>query len=98
DRDAGGRPGPLGRHRRFIVRTRARRGAPVVSAGDPAGTRRRLVAAGPTLRAGAELTMWSEEDSATYRALAPVAVPRRDEMIAALIAAAPFGVDDAIKI
>jgi tRNA (cmo5U34)-methyltransferase len=42
--------------------------------------------------------MWSEEDSATYRALAPVAVPRREEMIAALIAAAPFGVDHAIKI
>jgi tRNA (cmo5U34)-methyltransferase len=42
--------------------------------------------------------MWSEEDSATYRALAPIAVPRREEMIAALIAAAPFGVDNAIKI
>jgi len=42
--------------------------------------------------------MWTEEDSATYRELAPVAVPRREEMMAALIAAAPFGVDHAIKI
>jgi tRNA (cmo5U34)-methyltransferase len=42
--------------------------------------------------------MWSEDDSATYRAIAPVAVPRRQEMIEALVGAAPFGVDEPIKI
>ena len=41
---------------------------------------------------------WSEEDSAIYRAIAEVAVPRRDEMMAALLAAAPFAPDEPIKI
>jgi len=41
---------------------------------------------------------WTEEDSATYLAIAPVAVPRRDEMIGALVAAAPFGADQPLKI
>ena len=41
---------------------------------------------------------WSEEDSAIYRAIAAVAVPRRDEMMAALVAAAPFAPDEPIKI
>ena len=41
---------------------------------------------------------WSEEDSAIYRAIAAVAVPRRDEMTAALVAAAPFAPDEPIKI
>lgn len=44
------------------------------------------------------MTMWTEDDSATYRAIAPVAVPRRQEMVDALLAAAPFGVDDSVKI
>ena len=44
------------------------------------------------------MTAWSEEDSATYRAIAAVAVPRRDEMRAALVAAAPFAPDEPIKI
>jgi tRNA (cmo5U34)-methyltransferase len=42
--------------------------------------------------------MWSEDDSATYRAIAPVAVPRRREMIDTLVAAAPFAPGDAIAI
>ena len=42
--------------------------------------------------------MWSEDDSATYRTIAPVAVPRRREMTDALAAAAPFAPDDAPKI
>ena len=41
---------------------------------------------------------WSEADSAIYRAIAAVAVPRRDEMMAALVAAAPFAPDEPIKI
>jgi tRNA (cmo5U34)-methyltransferase len=44
------------------------------------------------------MTIWSEDDSATYRALAPVAVPRRQEMIASLVAAAPFAEGDSVKI
>jgi trans-aconitate methyltransferase len=41
---------------------------------------------------------WTEADSATYRAIASIAVPRRDEMTATLIAAVPFAADDAIAI
>jgi SAM-dependent methyltransferase len=44
------------------------------------------------------MTSWTEEDSATYRAIAPIAVPRRDEMIAAVVSAAPFAVDQPISI
>ena len=44
------------------------------------------------------MTAWSEEDSAIYRAIAAVAVPRRDEMMAALVAASPFAPDEPIKI
>jgi tRNA (cmo5U34)-methyltransferase len=41
---------------------------------------------------------WSEDDSATYRAIAQVAVPRRQEMIEALLAAVPFSIDEPMKI
>jgi SAM-dependent methyltransferase len=41
---------------------------------------------------------WTEEDSATYRAIAAVAVPRRDEMMDAIVSAAPFAVDEPINI
>jgi tRNA (cmo5U34)-methyltransferase len=44
------------------------------------------------------MTAWNEDDSAIYRAIAAVAVPRRGEMIAALVAAAPFGAQEPIKI
>jgi len=44
------------------------------------------------------MTTWNEDDSAIYRAITPVAVPRRDEMMAALAAAVPFAVDEPIKI
>jgi len=44
------------------------------------------------------VTAWSEEGSATYLAIAPVAVPRRDDMIAALVATAPFDADRPITI
>ena len=44
------------------------------------------------------MTPWTEADSAAFRAIAPVAVPRRQEMIDALAAAAPFARDAAIRI
>ncbi len=44
------------------------------------------------------MTSWTEEDSATFRAIAPIAVPRRHDMIAALVSAAPFAVDQPIRI
>src|SRR5437867_2523366 len=54
---------------------------------------------GATIRARADDMMsWTEEDSAIYLAIAPVAVPRRDKMIAALVAAAPFDADRSLKI
>lgn len=44
------------------------------------------------------MTTWNEDDSAVYRAIAAVAVPRRSEMTTALVVAAPFAADDPIKI
>jgi tRNA (cmo5U34)-methyltransferase len=44
------------------------------------------------------MTSWTEEDSSAYRAIAPIAVPRRDDMIAAVVSAAPFAVDRPISI
>jgi len=44
------------------------------------------------------MTTWSEEDSATYRAIAQVAVPRRREMVETLVAAAPFPTGEPLKI
>ena len=44
------------------------------------------------------MTSWTEDDSATYRAIAPIAVPRRDDMIATLVSAAPFAADQPIRI
>jgi tRNA (cmo5U34)-methyltransferase len=44
------------------------------------------------------MTGWTEDDAATFRAIAPVAVPRRDDINAVLLAAAPFDRDAAIKI
>jgi len=44
------------------------------------------------------MTMWTEDDSAIFRAIAPVAVPRRDDMNAVPLAAAPFERDAAIKV
>lgn len=44
------------------------------------------------------MSTWSEADSDTYRAIAAVAVPRREEMTAALIAAAPFQPDEPVRI
>lgn len=44
------------------------------------------------------MTTWSEDDSAAYRALATVAVPRRQEMVELLMAAAPFAEGDSLKI
>ena len=41
---------------------------------------------------------WGEEDSAVYRALAEVAVPRREEQLATLLCLLPFGKDDAFRI
>jgi len=44
------------------------------------------------------MTPWSEDDSTTYRTIAPVAVPRRRDMVDALLAAAPFAHDEPLKI
>ena len=44
------------------------------------------------------MTSWSEDDSTTYRAIAQVAVPRRRDMVDALLAAAPFSTDEPLKI
>jgi tRNA (cmo5U34)-methyltransferase len=44
------------------------------------------------------MTAWTEDDSATFRAIAPVAVPRRDDINAVLLEAVPFEPDAAIKI
>src|SRR3954466_12622354 len=52
----------------------------------------------PICSRGGVMTAWTEDDSATFRAIAPVAVPRRDEINALLLAAAPFGADAPIKI
>ncbi len=41
---------------------------------------------------------WTEHDSAVFRALAAVAVPRRDEMLAAIVDAAPFAAQQPIRI
>ena len=41
---------------------------------------------------------WSEADSRIYRELAAIAVPRRDEQIAALLTLAPFGVKERFDI
>jgi tRNA (cmo5U34)-methyltransferase len=44
------------------------------------------------------MTSWSEDDSTTYRAIAQVAVPRRRDMVEALLAATPFSTDEPLKI
>jgi tRNA (cmo5U34)-methyltransferase len=41
---------------------------------------------------------WNEADSRLYREIAAVAVPRRDDQIAALVALAPFTADDEFQI
>lgn len=41
---------------------------------------------------------WSETDSATYTAIAEVAVPRRREMIATLLSAVPFARHDTFRV
>jgi tRNA (cmo5U34)-methyltransferase len=43
------------------------------------------------------VSTWDEHDSATFRAIAAVAVPRRDEMMATVVAAVPFAEDAPIK-
>jgi tRNA (cmo5U34)-methyltransferase len=44
------------------------------------------------------VTAWSEGDSSTFREIAEVAVPCREEMTRALIAAVPFAAGDAIRV
>ena len=43
------------------------------------------------------MSAWTESDSETYRAIADVAVPRRQEMMATLVSAVPFGHDEPVK-
>ena len=45
-----------------------------------------------------EQTGWSEQDSATYRALAEIAVPMRREFLASLLCLLPFGKDESFRI
>src|SRR5262249_55770194 len=42
--------------------------------------------------------MWTEQDSETYRTIAPIAVPRRAEMLNALVSAVPFAAPDRFAI
>jgi tRNA (cmo5U34)-methyltransferase len=44
------------------------------------------------------MTPWDEGDSATYRAIARLAVPRRQDMLEALLAAVPFAAGEPLKI
>jgi tRNA (cmo5U34)-methyltransferase len=44
------------------------------------------------------VSAWSEHDSQTYRAIADVAVPRRQEMVATLVATVPAAHDAPLKI
>jgi tRNA (cmo5U34)-methyltransferase len=44
------------------------------------------------------VTEWNEEDSAVFQAIAPIAVPRRREMQAAIVDAAPFDHEAAIRV
>lgn len=44
------------------------------------------------------MSAWTESDSQTYREIADVAVPRRQEMLATLVAAVPFGTDEPIRV
>jgi trans-aconitate methyltransferase len=43
------------------------------------------------------MSAWSEDDSRTFREIADVAVPRRAQMLAALVGAVPFGADEPVK-
>ena len=45
-----------------------------------------------------EQSDWTEDDSALYRELSAVAVPRREEQLAALVALLPFGRDEAFGV
>ena len=45
-----------------------------------------------------EQTGWSEQDSATYRALAEIAIPMRREFLASLLCLLPFGKDESFRI
>jgi cyclopropane fatty-acyl-phospholipid synthase-like methyltransferase len=44
------------------------------------------------------MTAWTEADSTAYLTIAPIAVPRREDMVAALLSAAPFVPDEPLKI
>ena len=41
---------------------------------------------------------WDEEDSVIYRAIAEIAVPRREEQLATLLCSLPYGRDDEFRI
>jgi trans-aconitate methyltransferase len=43
------------------------------------------------------VSAWTEDDSRIYREIADVAVPRREEMTATLVAAVPFARDEPVK-
>jgi tRNA (cmo5U34)-methyltransferase len=47
---------------------------------------------------GDTVSDWTEEDSATFREIASVAVPRRAEMLAAILALIPYGTGEAFKV
>jgi tRNA (cmo5U34)-methyltransferase len=41
---------------------------------------------------------WTEDDSTAFRAMAPVAVPRRAEMLAAMLTLIPYGAAEAFRV
>lgn len=44
------------------------------------------------------MSEWTENDSTTFRVIAPVAVPRRAEMLAAILSLIPYGTAEAFKV
>ena len=44
------------------------------------------------------MSSWTENDSETYREIADIAVPRRQEMVATLVSTVPFTADEPVKI
>jgi len=58
-----------------------------------------VVDCGAAVRAGGEvMSAWTENDSQTYRDIADVAVPRRQEMMSTVVAAVPFDAAEPFKI
>jgi tRNA (cmo5U34)-methyltransferase len=44
------------------------------------------------------MSQWTEDDSSTFRNIGSIAVPRRSEMVASLVTAIPFGLEERFRI